>query len=299
MTCTQNSMAPSLPASHHQADPPSIRAASRKNRVYILREFLVENYGGHLQEKGTIVLDVAGGKGDLSWLLLNVDGLNSVVADPRITKHNHLVKSIRFLRENPDEAKIRSIPGRPTYQPLAALIPKLDGKLNFQTPKHLRLLVDSYLVQAVKAVLQSGDEAAWESYWRFAITRASLARPLGYEETGPVSEGSILDAREALRVIKSIKLVVGFHPDQATDACIDLAHVLDVPFCVCPCCVFPAEFTHRRTIDGKPVKHYDDLLRYLERKDSRIQRATLKFPETTTARNIVLYTLPASSNDSL
>ena len=43
-----------------------------------------------------------------------------------------------------------------------------------------------------------------------------------------------------------IKLVVGFHPDQATEPCIDLAMVLGVPFCVVPCCVFPSEFPDRR-----------------------------------------------------
>lgn len=59
-------------------------------------------------------MDVSGGKGDLSWLLVNVEQLDSIVTDPRLTKHNSQLRSIKYLRENPKEALIRSIPNRPT-----------------------------------------------------------------------------------------------------------------------------------------------------------------------------------------
>jgi hypothetical protein len=55
-------------------------------------------------------------------------------------------------------------------------------------------------------------------------------------------EDEVLD----LLVSGRIKLVMGFHPDQATEPCIDLARFLGVPYCVVPCCVFPAEFPNRR-----------------------------------------------------
>ena len=111
----------------------STRAFSRKNRVFIFREFLIKTYGDYL-EKGSTVLDVAGGKGHLSWLLTNVDAVDSVVADPRVTKQIHLTRSVDFLRQNPKEAERRSVPGLPTYQPLATLIPKLQQIQEFQKP---------------------------------------------------------------------------------------------------------------------------------------------------------------------
>jgi hypothetical protein len=135
----------------------SIRALSRKNRVHVMRTFLLETYlhnnnrGCHYLNRGDIVLDVAGGKGDLSWLLKNIDGLDSIVVDPRVmSTHSHILRyatlpffvpqviyhvlfhivalaahfdrSIEFLGSNPDEAQRRAIPGLTTYQPLAALL---------------------------------------------------------------------------------------------------------------------------------------------------------------------------------
>lgn len=69
----------------------STRASSRKNRVDVFRDFLWKTYGTLtgtgcntcLLRKGAVILDVAGGKGDLSWLLMNADDVTSVVVDPR------------------------------------------------------------------------------------------------------------------------------------------------------------------------------------------------------------------------
>jgi hypothetical protein len=73
---------------------------ARRYRVCTMRDFIMDTF--NLQH-GTTVLDIAGGKGELSWfdstqtiirkyiclyrLLLNADGLDSVVCDPRVTDH--------------------------------------------------------------------------------------------------------------------------------------------------------------------------------------------------------------------
>lgn len=271
--------------------PPSTRAFSRKNRVYVFREFLLRIYGAYLS-KDSIVLDVAGGKGDLSWLLTNVDELDSIVADPRITKHEHLVKAITYLRKNPNEARLRSIPNQPTHQPLAALVLKLEGKECFQSPRHLRILVDAPLVDAVRHYLETSDGDAWLEYWKDASGRALVAQPLGYREHFLSTERQITNAVQALDAILSLRLIIGFHPDQATEPCMDLATVLNIPFCICPCCVFPSEFPHRRNAEGEQVQKYKQFIPYLQNKYQRIHTDTLDFHETETARNLVLYTLP-------
>jgi hypothetical protein len=100
----------------------STRAMSKKIRVYVLRDFLFRNYSSTLtMAMGPTVLDVAGGKGDLSWILRNIDGVNSIVADPRTPNHRRLLKSVEFLLNHPEEAVIRSVEGLPTHQPLAKL----------------------------------------------------------------------------------------------------------------------------------------------------------------------------------
>ena len=57
----------------------------------------------------------------------------------------------------------------------------------------------------------------------------------------------VTDSRlQARTLFSSATLVVGFHPDQATEPCVDLALANRVPFVVCPCCTFPAHFPDRR-----------------------------------------------------
>lgn len=209
-------------------DPPtSTRAASRKNRVYELRRFLLETYPdlfssrqeGDKKDKPSIVLDVAGGKGDLSWLLVNtIDSaeIASVVVDPRLTKHKHLCKSVSYLRDHPAEAILRAIPDQPTHQPLAALLEKIPA--TFRRTHHLRLLLDNYLVEAIQDFQITKSKAAWSQFWSDAMARARRAQTLGYVEKNTDDDefscAVIDDADEALETILSARLIVGFHPDQ-------------------------------------------------------------------------------------
>jgi len=263
----------------------SIRAASRKTRVYIFREFVKKHY---ILEPGAVVLDIAGGKGDLSWLLRNVDGWDSIVVDPRVTKADHILRSIQYLREHPDEAKKRAIPGLPTYQPLAELLPQLKDETSFQSPRHFRLFVDAALVRAIQTFKLDADETKWNMYWEDATNRTKDAQPVVQPVTASTHCATVLEGSEALRLLLCTKLILGFHPDQATDPAIDLALLLGVPYCIVPCCVFPRENTHRELADGTPVKKYPQLIKYLKEKyDS--ESSILPFHFTETAKNLVLF----------
>jgi hypothetical protein len=96
------------------------------------------------------------------------------------------------------------------------------------------------------------------------------------------------DAQHPL--LKDCRTIVALHPDEATDAIVDMAVQLRIPFVVVPCCVFCRLFPHRRmptttttTADNGDgatatiVSTYQDLLDYLQAKDPSIQRATLPF----------------------
>jgi hypothetical protein len=290
----------------------SLRLYSKKHRVYVLREFILQTYGAAYLKPGVVILDVAGGKGDLSWLLYNVDDLHSVVVDPRRTI-NHIDKSVAFLRAHPEECRRRAVPGIATYQPIAALMPQLQAKdYVLKTPPHLRLFVDKELVETVKKVLACIEQCGrcecieWDEYWtRASIRVAGFITPTGKNDfsidAGEPTESTIADSTEALDWILRARLIVGFHPDQATDYCFQLAELLHIPVCVVPCCVFPSEFPHRRlesdTDDNdvasfRSVEKYNDLIDYLVQEHPTVRTATLDFPGTTTARRIVLYTLP-------
>ena len=112
----------------------------------------------------------------------------------------------------------------------------------------------------------------------------------GCQEIKIEGSSTIIDPQKGLKVLLGTKLVVGFHPDQATEACIDLALLLGISYCVVPCCVFPSEFQDRLTPEGTRVRSYHELLAYLLTKDPlHTKTAELGFHETTTARRIVLY----------
>jgi hypothetical protein len=87
-------------------------------------------------------------------------------------------------------------------------------------------------------------------------------KSLQASETGDAEHGGcVLDPIRAHNLITSAKLVVGFHPDQATEPCIDLAIAMRKPFVVCPCCVFPKQFPDRR-LAGRTVSSYEDFISY-------------------------------------
>jgi hypothetical protein len=279
----------------------SLRSYSKKNRVYVLREFLLETYGDYLSV-GDTVLDVAGGKGDLSWLLHNIDDFKSVVMDPRRTK-DHIEKSVAYLRMRPDECRKRADRDKCTYQPIAALLPKLEEKnFDISSPAHLRIFVNQALVDAIQKVLNKEDESleAWTAYWNRAFQETEgFVTPTGTNDFSIEPEveatNAISDAKAALEKILKAKLVVGFHPDQATDYCFLLAKLLKVPVCVVPCCTFPSEFPDRRLYhEGEEltVQRYGDLIQYILQENDDVEFTNLSFAGTETARKIVMYTLP-------
>ena len=79
-----------------------------------------------------------------------------------------------------------------------------------------------------------------------------------------------------MRLLTGPKLVLGFHPDQATDAVVDLALALRVPFAVVPCCTFPSEFPRRR-VHGNLVRSYDDHVEFLRQKHPAVRVTNLDF----------------------
>lgn len=67
----------------------------QRERVFAFRDFVLRRFGPQIftESARLPVLDVAGGKGDLSWLLKNADGLDAVVVDPRVTDHTKITRT--------------------------------------------------------------------------------------------------------------------------------------------------------------------------------------------------------------
>jgi hypothetical protein len=95
------------------------------------------------------------------------------------------------------------------------------------------------------------------------------------------SEGTIIKKTTTRNPI-----LIGLHPDEATEAIVDAAILHRCPFAVAPCCVFSRVFPNRR-YQGRPVRTHEQFCRYLQAKAPGIQRTSLSFG----GRATVLYHL--------
>ena len=265
------------------------RVVPRRDRVACLRAFVLEHFDlGYL--KSGPILDVAGGKGDLSWIMRNADGLDAVIIDPRRTNHSKLERTALWYTQHPAEREVQAHAG----QALAALALAPP----FVAPRHIRVFLDA---EFLAALVHDSTSATFTGWWARAGRRAEAGegtkghhQPIKCTSAEPV--GRVADAVEAHNILTNARLILGFHPDEATEPCIDLALATKTPFVVCPCCVFPRQFPQRR-LDEHAVSSYGDFLRYLRKKHPRMRMGKLHFESKTTgsgrgqARNTVLYML--------
>ena len=93
------------------------------------------------------------------------------------------------------------------------------------------------------------------------------------------------DANFDPNLLKSASMLVGMHPDQATEDIVDAALKYNKPFAVIPCCVFPEMRPGRKLQGHIDVARTDQFCLYLAEKDPRIRAQYLPFE----GRNIVVY----------
>lgn len=80
-------------------------------------------------------------------------------------------------------------------------------------------------------------------------------------------------------------MLLGMHPDEATEVIVDTALAHRKPFAIVPCCVMSRQFPDRVCADGTPVATYEAFVTYLREKHAGIHTAFLPFA----GRNQVLY----------
>ena len=67
-------------------------------------------------------------------------------------------------------------------------------------------------------------------------------------------------------LINKSSLIIGMHPDEATDFIIDIAMKNNKSFAVVPCCVFPKIFVNRFLKNGEFVSDYPKYIKFIEEK---------------------------------
>jgi len=182
------------------------------------------------------VLDVAGGKGDLSMALAALAGVACTIIDP-----------VQRRRPRPRFVQHLVKEGKPVPD-----------------------FVAGYFVH------NNNNKASND------VSSSSLAG-----EGGGVVPTVDLDT-----LLQNHTCLVGLHPDQPTEDIVDAALRYHKSVAVVPCCVYPDLFSERRlrttagpspaassssSLQGVPVRTYEQFLQYLLQKDPRLRRTQLPF----------------------
>lgn len=262
-------------------------------RFSIFSGWLQEAFGVERLRSGSGVLDVAGGKGELAFRLLNYADVRTTIVDPRpidviAMMRNLTTAHVARLQERQGSTKTITVP----------------------VPEHIRCFFWSpQSASPEPGVAHTAETSAATSETCTAEERSTPATPRSTEELsgtsaetgacaepatgagaahrpaahrvggGPDYAGDELcdsagERRRLERALQSCSAIVGMHSDQATEAIVDWGLALQRPFATVPCCVFPELFAHR-----KHVRKYDAFCDWLLAKDAgRVATHELPFP---------------------
>ena len=191
-------------------------AFTKAGRVGVFRRFVVEEFGP------AAVVDVAGGKGELSFELENLHDVACVVVDPRAPMLDDVSQRFRRFRargflDNGDEAVSEGFRRRWREHEEAGV------ELALRRPRHLRLFFDGALVDWT---VSGGDDffAAAARRWTREVLIGESSRKQNYAKRNgrlellppppdvvpETDEWSAVSAREALL---AADLLVGLHCD--------------------------------------------------------------------------------------
>ena len=245
-----------------------------------------------MQSRRHRVADIAGGGGVLSFELHVRHGLGATLCDPAaVSVSARQMNTWKNLRKKASRAGVGS-PEYRAWQRAESWVNVARAEETRRRREHVRRVLryaDDDAGMDVDDVSSDGLDVDDVSSNEVTSTRVAsgasgdddaifehFAAEFWGDTDGPV--GSAVGGCDVL---------VGMHPDQATEPIVDAAIELGKPFAVVPCCVFPELFPERRTKDGDSVRTYVQFLDYLVAKHPDIKLAYLPFK----GRNRVVYRL--------
>ncbi|ETO29359.1 hypothetical protein RFI_07765 [Reticulomyxa filosa] len=289
-------------------------------RHTIFRHWILDKIGRKiLQQNGRHILDIAGGKGIFSFEMQYLNGINSILVDPRKELNLRRYKNALwkgYLHKN------KAIQDKYIDIPVSTITSQYRNCENIKDPLHLQLFFDMTLCER----REKGEKGERESGNKFKLSLVNeqylkilqlqtndnnnnnnnfkLTTVTCLSKNSSSSESDILHKKKIeedlhfwfdQNVIEHCSLLVGIHPDLACEPIIDTALLFNKPFAVLPCCVFPNSFPHRRILDpltgklDKPVHSHQDFITYLLNKHPKFQVDTLEMMD---GKNQVIYWIP-------
>ena len=215
-------------------------AFTKAGRVGVFRRFIVKEFGP------AAVVDVAGGKGELSFELENLHDVACVVVDPRAPMLDDVSQRFRRFRargflDNGDEAVSEGFRRRWREHEEAGV------ELALRRPRHLRLFFDGALVDWT---VSGGDDffAAAARRWTEQVLIGESSRKQNYVKVDgrlellppppdlvAAPDDDAWSATSARAALVGADLLVGLHCDGAAEPIIDFALAHGKAFAIVPC----------------------------------------------------------------
>jgi hypothetical protein len=232
--------------------------AHKSQHNEIFAAWLVKSFGQHILRADKGVMDIAGGKGIVSYELTVRYGVPSALYDPRLhiklsSMHRRKMKKITRTR---DTTHVRQH------------IQNEDILENFSSCYSLEVPDDTLILPQVKESILDGNMLPFKH----------IAQPF------PMYIQEILLNEYLCDSLQESSVLIGVHSDEATEAIVDIAIYLKKPFAVVPCCLHSVYYPDRK-INGMPVNSYELFISYLKLKHPSICHEELPFE----GRNVVLY----------
>mgnify|MGYP002631119903 FL=1 len=178
-------------------------AKTKAKRAEVFVKWLVETFGVETLSKGSGVLDVAGGRGDVSFELHTKRKITCTLVEPRPRKLNKAQH--KWLKTRNNNAR-RAIFEDGVFEDECTVWGVDMG------------LVDTTLPSPTEPIFQLCQQVR------------DMFTPDNWHKFADCS------------------VVLGMHPDEATESIVDFAKKFGKPFAVVPCCVFPALFPDRHEL---------------------------------------------------
>lgn len=268
-----------------------------KLRDRIFRHWLLDNFGRKMLGQCSGIVDVAGGKGNLSFEFLNLNGIESTVIDPR--KQLNLRKRIECLKKGYLHRNKVITEKYVDYTHDQCLE-------NIKIPVHLKLFFDERLLNAFRSWhyfkhhknvynfiasdeiwqelidsqmkhFKKMNNQSWLKKYNQRIDEQTMNgnNSNAMQNTLNIRERIEVDCCRMMELLDNCSCIIGLHPDYATEFIVDFALEFRKAFAIVPCCVFPNSFQNRKLPNGKKVRKYADFCEYLKLKNFNIEEDSL------------------------
>ena len=209
-------------------------------RARLFAKWILDKFGQQTLQQGSGVLDIAGGKGQLSVELAASGQVPCTVVDPLIRKQQHSFPVKR------DAKRIRKTKG-----PLPKHLPTFFNQTDF---------LEKYGIKEKDA-----NKTKMNGF------QQSVTEGDAYEEDDESSQ------QDHSTLVTDASCLVGLHPDQSTQDILEISLLYNKNCAIVPCCVFPSFFPMRQLQNGSPVVTHSQFVQYLMEKDSSLKQETLPF----------------------